>query len=381
MAHLTNFETQAVRGIRALRAPDFMSTTTTSEYTIIKGKAELPELEKYRVCFRQNGTERSAENLYWLHLHNLPRKNSIYYAMQGDEIAAIYTALPVFFKINDQLVPALQSIDTLTDTHHRGKGLFIKLANRLFAEEVKNGFGLIYGFPNDNSAPGFFKKLGWKCFGEVPFLVKPINPMYFVKKFINRKKHTDFSSVDHVYAAPQLHRISANEEIRSIDKFDPAYDRIWKAASKNALVCVNRDSAYMNWRYVHKPGETYYRYGYYQNGELAGIIVFAIKHKHDGLIGYLMEILVDPATNNAGKQLMKFASSQFKSQKADLVLAWSIPGSMQHNVYKKGGYYILPEKLRPQKLFLGVKILDKNFERIAGDLKNWFISYSDSDTA
>lgn len=358
-----------------------MSTTTTSEYTIIKGKGDNAELEKYRICFRENGTDRSAENLHWLHLHNLPGKNAIYYAKQGDDIAAIYTALPVFFKVNDRLVPALQSIDTLTDSHHRGKGLFIKLANRLYAEEAGNDFGLIYGFPNDNSAPGFFKKLGWKSFGEVPILFKPINPLYFIKKALNRKRHTDFSSSDHIYSAPALKLIAGKEEIRSIEKFDASYDKLWSSASKNATVCVNRDAAYMNWRYVTKPGETYYRYGFFSDGKLMGVVVFSIKNKHDGLIGYLMEIVVDPGTPSAGRHLMKFASSQFKKQKADLVLAWSIPGSMHHGFYKKAGYFSLPEKLRPQKLFLGVKLFDKALEPVAGDLKNWYISYSDSDTA
>ncbi|MFT3909278.1 MAG: GNAT family N-acetyltransferase [Ferruginibacter sp.] len=352
-----------------------------TEYTIIKSSASNGELEKYLECFERNGTKRSMENLQWLHHQNLVHDNAIYYAMKGDALAGIYTALPVIFKVNDSLLPGLQSIDTLTDIDHRGKGLFIKLANRLYDEEAANKFALVYGIPNENSAPGFFTKLKWTSFGEAPFLLKPFNIFFFVKKIFKRKKQTDFSWSNYIFDAPKTYHVNMNTVIKSIDLFDDAYDKMWKVAGKDIKVCVDRSAAYMNWRYVTKPAEFYYRYGLYINDQLSGAIVFTIKHKHDGLVGYIMELIFDPANKKAGDQLMRFSSRLCRQHKVDAMLAWSLPGCFNRATYKKAGYYVLPEKFRGQQLYFGVRAFDPSIAPVVNDINNWYMSYSDSDTA
>ena len=161
------------------------------DYKIVKGLADNDELDNYRLCFERNGTKRDIKNLQWLHQQNLAKVNTIYYAMNESKVAAIYTAMPVVFNINGEKKIALQSIDTLTDLEHRGKGLFPKLAAKLYDDAVENGFELVYGFPNENSAPGFFKKLKWSSFGEAPFLLKPMKITYFIKNFLKKSKITN----------------------------------------------------------------------------------------------------------------------------------------------------------------------------------------------
>ena len=352
----------------------------SSMYNIVKGIADDNELEKYRVCFVNNGTERVLKNLQWLHQQNLVNANTIYYAMHDKEVAGIYTALPVLFKIGNEIMPALQSIDTLTDIAHRGKGLFPKLAKKLYADAADNNYALVYGFPNDSSGPGFFNKLEWISFGEVPFLFKPLNIFYFINKFLKKKNISGLPEENYSYDAPISAKINSSTELKLLTSFGVSYDIVWAEAAKKIAVCANRNAAYMNWRFVAKPDEIYYRYGLYSNGKLHGVVVFTIKRKHGGLIGYLMELIYDPQNETAGKQLLKFASAQCKKQKADTILAWSIPECFNYAVYKKCGYFNLPEKLRPQQLFLGVRAFNKINSQLILDVKNWYISYADSDT-
>lgn len=353
---------------------------TNLTYDLVKGVADNDELALYKRCFEENGTERDLENLQWLHQQNLVKAHTIYYAKQHAEVAGIYTALPVLFKVNDAVVPALQSIDTLTDIKHRGKGLFPKLAKKLYADAAENKYELVYGFPNDSSGPGFFNKLGWTSFGEVPFLLKPLNYFFFVKKFLNRKKTPSFSSENHIFHAPENVVLNRNTAIKKIANFGADYDQLWKSAGETIKVCVDRSAAYMNWRYVQKPGEHYYKYGLYVNEQLQGVVVFSIKKKHDGLIAYLMELVYEPTNEKAGKQLLKFATKQCKSQQVDVILAWSLPHSYNNNAYKKAGYYNLPEKIRPQKLFFGVRPFNETNTNNILNITNWYISYSDADT-
>ncbi len=350
------------------------------EYKIVKGIADNAELEQYRVCFVNNGTDRVLKNLQWLHQQNLVKTNTIYYAMHDNDIAGIYTALPVLFKIGNDVKPALQSIDTLTDVAHRGKGLFPKLAKKLYADAEADKYSLVYGIPNDSSGPGFFNKLQWTSFGEIPFLVKPLNLLYIINKILKRKINNPAPDSNYSYNAVSSKKLNNNTSIKQIDSFDEEYDSLWKNVSKNINVCVNRNADYMNWRFVTKPDEIYYRYGLYENNILQGIVVYTIKRKHGGLIGYLMELIYNPQNLTAGKQLLNFASIECKKEKADTILAWSIPESFNYKAYKQSGYYNLPEKLRPQKLFLGVRSFDKPNDGMILDIKNWYLSYADSDT-
>lgn len=351
-----------------------------TEYDFIRGSGNDRELEKYQKCFSENGTQKSLQLLKWFHQKNLPAIQSIYYAVEDEsrQIAAIYTYLPVLLKCLDEVVVAMQSFDTLTDEKHRGKRLFIKLASKLEAEERAKNAALVFGFPNENSVHGFVKKLGFTYFGEVPFLIKPLRISYFFKKIF--KRADDDENFNYKIEIPANIPIKNNGEIRSISFFGEDYDALWEKASAKIKIGVNRNAKYMNWRFVEKPEENYLRFGYYKDGELKAIVVFTLKKKHGGKIGYLMELLFDPEDEKAGKQLLDFSSKILKKNNADVILAWCFPHSFNYFCHRKNGFYPFPEKLRPQKLGMIVKNLNSRQADDIYNVKNWHFSYSDSDT-
>jgi hypothetical protein len=66
-----------------------------------------------------------------------------------------------------------QSGDTMTHSKHVGKGLFTQLAQKTYDYCQENGFHLVFGFPNENSFPGFIKRLGWTHFDDItPYLIR-----------------------------------------------------------------------------------------------------------------------------------------------------------------------------------------------------------------
>lgn len=349
-----------------------------NQYEIIKGIADNEELEKYRSCFEKNGTRRDISNLQWIHQQNLVNKHTIYYAIQETKVAAIYTAMPVKFQINGLLYNALQSIDTITDLDHRGKGLFPKLANKLYTDAETAGYQLVYGFPNENSAGGFFKKLNWVSFGEVPFLLKPLRLSYFIKRFFKMSIDSAFPE-SHPYQIAES-KIANNICIKPILDFGSEYELVWESCRSSMNVSVERSADYMNWRFVNKPGEHYSKCGIYIDDKLDGVIVFTIKNKHGGRVGYVMELLFNPKQPSAGKHLLKFAIKVFKKERSDVALAWSFNHSFNFTGFKKCGFYNLPEKLRPQQLYMGVRSFSHTNKNKIENVKNWYISYSDSDT-
>ncbi len=349
-----------------------------SGYSIVKGIADDAELNKYRLVFENNGSPRDITNLQWLHQQNLTGRHTIYYAMSGDDVAAIYTAMPSVFNFNGKKGEGLQSIDTMTDEAHRGKGLFPKLAVKLYEDAEKDNYELVYGFPNENSAPGFFKKLQWISFGEAPFLLKPLTISYFIKKLL-KKGNDQVLPENHAYILPES-RSYGNGVVKPLTVFGADYDVIWNKLAENIGVSVDRSAAYMNWRYVNKPGEIYSKCGYYIDGKLEGVIVFTIKNKHGGRIGYTMELIFDPKNEATGRHLLHFAKKVFKKEKTDTVLAWCFAHSFNYKSYRRAGYLNLPIKFRPQHLFLGVRALNGRHKAAIENIQNWYISYSDSDT-
>ena len=354
---------------------------TKELYRMERGTGATDELLLYMKCFEKNGTLRPFENLVWLQQQNILKTSMINYAYDKyDGIAAIYTALPSRFIMLHNKVLAMQSLDTLTDSDHRGKGLFTKLALSLDEKAEQEGYNFVYGFPNANSAPGYFNKLGWNSFGQLPFLIKPLKLEYFLRKIFRKKN--DNNSEESIIKAPAADQIVIDEQnaIKKIVLFSEEYDAFWVMVSYTLLLVTDRNAEYMNWRFVTKPGEFYYRYGFYRQNKLVAVIIFTLKIKHDGIIGYIMELLFLPGNERAASKLLKFAKKFMRSQKTDVILSWCFPHSFNFKIYRTEGFFKLLEKLRPVKLFFGVKAFRKDIEPTINNLNNWYISYSDSDT-
>ncbi len=76
--------------------------------------------------------------------------------------AAYYGVFPIRCEYEGKIIMCAQSGDTMTHSNHRGKGLFIELAKKTYALAKESGISFIYGFPNQNSYPGFVNKLSWQ---------------------------------------------------------------------------------------------------------------------------------------------------------------------------------------------------------------------------
>lgn len=88
------------------------------------------------------------------------------FAINGDP-AAYYGVFPVLVSIGGRPVLAAQSGDTMTAPEHQKKGLFVRLARMTYDLAKANDVKFIFGFPNENSLPGFERKLGWTFNGHL----------------------------------------------------------------------------------------------------------------------------------------------------------------------------------------------------------------------
>lgn len=331
----------------------------------------------YQECFNNNESPKKMENIEWQFFKNTEKKGfvDIAFDQEHNKAAAIYAVSCVKFKIGDAQLTGTQSLDTITDINYRGKGLFITLAKDVYAKATQSEVALVYGFPNGNSIHGFAKKLDWVVLDPVPFLIKPLQSKYFTDKIKPLRFFPNLPLSFAGFSQDRKYRVD-----RATD-FPENTDALWQAFSKDILVSVARDMPYLNWRYLQKPNEQYTIAHCYDSQDIcSGFIVFTVKEKHKGKIAYIMELIYDTSQPAAGRQLLNFAVNEIKKHKADCILSWCFDHSPNYPTYKKSFFLKLPEKFRPIELHFGARAFREDLKPLINNRKNWFLSYSDSDT-
>jgi hypothetical protein len=130
-------------------------------------------VERIARIFRNNGNPKDIRHLEWQY-NNPPAGEAVttFCVSPDNQDAAVYSVFPVSFRSSKHgYLKGSQSLDTLTDSRHRGKGAFVACAKSNYNAAIGHGIDFVYGFPNQFSAPGFFKKLGWSSVGYPPFRV------------------------------------------------------------------------------------------------------------------------------------------------------------------------------------------------------------------
>lgn len=347
----------------------------------ISGEAGVQRIAS---IFERNADTKPLEGLRWMYVDNSAggAVSCMAVSPDGDD-AAVYSIMRVRLLLNGEEVVASQSIDTLTDSHHRGKGLFFKLASAVYDAAGSDGVLLVYGFPNSNSAPGFFKRLGWVRGEHPPYMLYLNNLLYPIKKYTGgfSSLRVDNFVFNWFLWVKELWGGDKNASVEDFDSFkDIGYDSLWAKFSKKLNATVNRDSDYMEWRFVKKPGCNYKIKGIFVDGMLVAIAVYTVLEKHGGKIGYLMDFIHDPDYERQAAILMRGVVKEICKVGADAILAWNKAGFINNSIYRKSLFFPLPRVLQPIKLYFGMRWFGRGEESPPFNANEFYISYADSDT-
>ena len=139
-----------------------------SEYKFERlAKENLKDLEVlYKKAFNETTTLDFLSKKYNTEMFGLSKIGYLAYS-SSNEPAAYYGVFPVKVQFENKEILAAQSGDTMTHPNHRGKGLFITLAKMTYELAKSSGIEFVFGFPNQNSYPGFINKLNWKHYSNI----------------------------------------------------------------------------------------------------------------------------------------------------------------------------------------------------------------------
>jgi hypothetical protein len=347
---------------------------------LLAGSADL---DPYKELFKRNAAARRPGVLEWKYNENPSPAGGTALIAEATQVqddwddayGALYAAMGVDFWINGQVVPASQSLDTLTDTNHRRKGLFVDLAKAAYARLQKKQVAMVYGFPNGNSHHGFRTKLAWDFLDPVPFKIRPLRTGYALKRLKLPLKGLDFSW-------PVLGKLNSNNIIlHDCTAFGEEHDALWADIKKTIGVCIDRSATYLNWRLFENPAHQKYKVlSAKRNGALVAEVIWCTEEKHGGLIGYIMDCFHRQEDDEIGALLIRNALKQMQAEGADVALAWNDAEFYNYESFKATGFLPFPVKLQPIELHWGFICLDETIRQKLNNRRAWYLSYLDSDT-
>lgn len=343
-------------------------------YVISAALSSEAAMEEVADCFAANGDPKDPRVMRWLYMDNVVHRNYVEVARENGQTAGVYILVPGRARVAGRTREMAQSLDTLTDSHHRGQGLFPRLAASVYDRAHADGLSFVYGFPNGNSAPGFFNKLGWIKLDPIPFLIRPLRSRYFANRLDVR-----LSSLPDI-PLPLSPVRQARARLEKLERFDERHELLWRRYAQGIGVAVERTAEYLNWRLVDKPGAEYRRVQLNRDGRIVGFAAYRVVRKHGGTIGYLMELVADDREPRAADNLLWAVLHGMRRAGADAALAWNFPHSPHHSTYRRAAFLPLPERLRPIELHFGVLPLDDADAPTLGTRDAWYLSYCDSDT-
>jgi hypothetical protein len=141
-----------------------------SQYRIVRLSANAISDVRYLFshCF---GTDPGEEAIRQKHEHCHGTHKYIgylAYPVNSEIPAAFYAVFPTYLTDSTSTILGAQSGDTMTHPEHQKKGLFVFLAEKTFALCSSLDIQVVFGFPNNQSYPGFIKRLN---FTSLPNLV------------------------------------------------------------------------------------------------------------------------------------------------------------------------------------------------------------------
>lgn len=282
---------------------------------------------------------------------------------RGSEIVGLSAYIRLPFKFGEEMGSALQAVDSYVSSSMRGQGVFTQLARTYSSRAQEQDVDLIWGFPNANAAPAWFGKLGWTNFGQVPFLIRPLRAGYFLRRF---KLPGDFRLT-----------LARDRGLAALTRAESWIDDLWDGYSETIGCAGVRDRAAIEHRLFNGPHAASYRIvGDPQAGRDGGALVATREAaKHGGRIAYLMEAMGGSGLG----EMLQSELARLRDRGTELVLAWSFPWSPNYRALRQCGFLPFPKALRPIEIWFGAKSYSRR-GTAAADLRNWYLSYLDSDT-
>jgi GNAT superfamily N-acetyltransferase len=331
----------------------------------------------FEACF---GRKDGEQVLPWRY-DTCPHGASIVRVVDGDAgLVASYACSPRRVRTRHGTITVGQTGDVMTLASQRGKGLFSALDRAVMEDARRRGWPFVFGLPNSASAHIFTRDLGWLEVGRV-------RPWTFVLTAdagakAERMKVGRLASALVPWACwrgtMRLGKLKdiffAKANVVAIPRFPPDVDAVTTEAARDAAFAVERDHAYLRWRFGDAPSQRFKVHGVYEpSGKMRGFAVVQLPERGSP-VGHIVDLVA--LDRVAFAAAMEAALSHLKKVGASVARAYAIDGTRWRDELVWTGFRApKPEDSKP----VIVRILDEAqpAAAVARDAAQW--SFTDGD--
>lgn len=327
--------------------------------------------------------KRSLRYWQWEYKHNPTGITTIWVAEDGAILAGHYALMPLKFKVGHTTYLGAQSIDTFTHDDYRRLGIFVALANKVYALASDHGVAILYGFPSTAAYQGFVEKLGWIKVTSLDKLTKPVDVKSLVFLAAPLLRRLQFKALFDVikgfaigdFRRRKLLRGFTGATLRSVSRFNGAADELWRNLAAEKTVRVVKDSKYLNWRYIQKPGN---RYAAFQISLAQSVLGYVVVETRPDRGRYLKKGLVLDIIGKTDRPHLTYLISAsehiLRKLGCDTIAFWAPRGSRAHDIISSEGYVS-----RGELILIARQNRHEVREPAIRRPKDWFIMSGDTD--
>ena len=317
------------------------------------------------------GTARGGQTVEWLFRPG-PAGTSPRSVVEIDgRIVAHAGGTAIRFRVNGEDVRGAYSVGAMTDAAHRGRGLWARMGQHLYARLEREGFAFVAGFSNEASHRLMTGPLGRTPIRPFPWCIRLLSPIAFVRSALGGTPSRTATLAPHE---------EGGVRVSEIEPGDPRLDAVWKRSADSVPIACIRDSAFSLWRYGSRSDAGYRVLLAEQRGEPVGFVVHRALALRGIRAGFLLDFVLAPAAETAGALLLRATAALARSEGA-AVLSALLPGAgPARAALRRAGFVRIPERLHPQLIRFSVRGLGRFAQSaLLTDPLAWHLSWADTD--
>lgn len=342
-------------------------------------------LELYAACYGRESEHCPSPAEWDWRYHNALYKSIIWLAKCKGRVVALRPAVVRIIKIGHEYFLASHFMDAMTHPNFRRRGLFTHLIDRAVTVAEGKGIDICYTFPNEKSFPIYAKKPDWTCIGFPPIFVKPINIEVLLREKVrNQLLRSTLSILLQVGLALTCRKSRRGQavevNVRRLAYFDERFNAFWEQVANDYEVIIQRDSQYLNWRYMQRPSVEYTAYVAEEGGKILGFIVVRSRRISGVNLGIIAELLTLNRNQEVAQALIARGVQHLVEVGVDAVTCAMFPHQPYHHALRREGFICVPQKLLPRQFHFVIRVnRDSPVLKKVLDHRNWFLSWGDND--
>jgi RimJ/RimL family protein N-acetyltransferase len=262
----------------------------------------------------------------------------------GGRIAGCYIWNPVRVRLGDRTLLGAQAVDAAVHFDYQGRGLFTDLVRTAMDDGASREFALVYAFPVEAAFRGQVK-VGFKPQGTISAVHRPL-----LSGVLRRRRFGDLA-------------------LREATSFDSRFDAFANSGRASEL-SVQRDAAYLQWRYCEHPTQTYETIVCERDGEICGYCVLKVDPPEGRLTrGYVVDLQVLPDSGRAAAFLVYRALGRLRARGARVAISWVRPSGPERDGLASLGFSSLYQSINRRLQHARYAPQFIMYEHLAGTLR------------